>query len=81
MQALLVGLNIFFQYTDQLALEKLVKQIAERTHEHSVDTTYMSPFAKLGSQMLSWEFSGGKLDDITILLAAVLNSPESKHSP
>lgn len=54
----------------------MVKEIVEKTHRHSVDSTYMSPFARLGSQALSWEFQGGKYDDITVLLAAVTSSSD-----
>ena len=49
----------------------MVKQLVEKTYDYSTDPAYMSPFAKQGSQALSWEFLGGKLDDITILLAAI----------
>ena len=49
----------------------MVKSIVEKTYSYSMDATYMSPFAQQGSQALSWEFQGGKLDDITVLLAAI----------
>lgn len=60
-----------FKYTGQAELDEIVKRIAEKTHQYSTDTLYMSPFAKQGSQALSWEFNGGKLDDITVLLAPI----------
>jgi len=47
--------------------------LVERAFEHSQDTTYLSPFAKEGSEALSWLYVGGKPDDITVLLAAVVN--------
>ena len=43
-----------------------------------MDESYMSPFAKAGTLALSWEFQGGKRDDITILLAGVTNSSEEE---
>ena len=55
----------------------MVKRIVQKTYLYSMDTKYMSPFAQLGSQVLSWEFEGGKLADITVLLLAVTNSPEN----
>ena len=47
--------------------------LVERAFEHSQDTSYLSPFAKEGSEALSWLYIGGKPDDITVLLAAVVN--------
>lgn len=55
----------------------MVKRIVQKAHHYSVDPNYISPFAQLGSQVLSWEFEGGKLADITVLLLAVTNSPEN----
>ena len=56
----------------------MVRKIVEKTYRYSTDSSYLSPFAKIGSQVLSWEFLGGKLDDITVLLAAITDS--SNHS-
>ncbi len=64
---------LHFQYSDHASLEDMAKTIVERSYSHSIDTSCMSPFAKQGSSALSWEFQGGKLDDITVLLAAITN--------
>lgn len=53
----------------------MVKRIVQKAHHYSMDPSYMSPFAQLGSQILSWEFEGGKLADITVLLLAVTKLP------
>lgn len=57
----------------------MVKRVVEKTYKYSVDPTYMSPFAELGSHLLSWEFQGGKLDDITVLLAAITDNTSPDH--
>ena len=64
------------QYSKQADLDNMVKRIVEETYKHSTSTTHMSPFARLGSQALSWEFQGGKLDDITVLLAAITDATD-----
>ena len=46
-------------------------KLVEAAHARSLDPGYLSPFAREGSQALSWSYSGGKADDITVLLAAV----------
>ena len=62
------------QYTNQADVDKVVKRMVEKAYENSTDPSFMSPFALLGSQMLSWEYQGGKPDDITIMLAAITDS-------
>ena len=46
----------------------------EEAYRLSLDPNYLSPFTREGSQALSWEYSGGKPDDITVILAAVVES-------
>jgi len=73
--------SFFFQSTECGAvLDKMARQLVGTTHKLSIDKSFMSPFAVAGTRALSWEFQGGKRDDITILVAAVLGSPSSdKH--
>ena len=60
-----------------------MKEMAEMTYNYSKNSSYMSPFAKQGSQMLSWEYQGGKPGDITIILAAITNCSDQNelHPP
>lgn len=53
-------------------VEKAAEQLVEKALVHSKDETYFSPFAKEGSAALSWDYWGGKQDDITVLLGAVV---------
>ena len=69
--------STIFVSLSQGCSEESVKEtcaaLVERVFEHSQDTTYLSPFAKEGSEALSWLYVGGKPDDITVLLAAVVD--------
>ena len=50
--------------------------LVERTRELSVDTSYLSPFAADASKDSTWrqsEYIGGKVDDITVIVAAVVS--------
>ncbi len=70
-----------FQVTDASDLDKMVKSLVSKAHDLSLDDSFMSPFAVAGSRALSWEFQGGKRDDITILAAAVQGSSHSELPP
>ncbi len=48
-------------------------ELVERAYRCSLDETYLSPFAKEGTEALSWDYSGGKPDDITVIVAAVVS--------
>ena len=54
-------------------IQSIAQEIVEDAYRLSLDQYYLSPFAMEGSQALSWEYSGGKPDDITLILAAVVN--------
>jgi hypothetical protein len=56
------------------SIQKVAEELTEEAHRLSLDADYLSPFAREGSQALSWEYSGGKPDDITVVLAAVVES-------
>lgn len=58
-----------------------MKEIVEKSYKNSVDSSYMSPFAQSGSQALSWEYQGGKPDDITVILAAVMDCLDETDPP
>ena len=60
------------QDLSQESIQTAAEELAEEAYKNSLDFDYLSPFAKEGSCALSWEYSGGKPDDITILLAAVV---------
>ena len=55
-------------------VQKAAEELVEEAYRLSLDPDYLSPFAREGSQSLSWEYSGGKPDDITVILAAVVKS-------
>ena len=57
-------------------MKRVVTQLVERALVYSNDMTYLSPFAKKGSEALSWSYMGGKKDDITVLLGAVVGEEE-----
>ena len=71
MFVLVCELYLCAQFTNQADLDKMVQEMAEKTYDLSRNLTYVSPFAKSASKDLSWEYQGGKPDDITIVLAAV----------
>ena len=54
------------------SIQKAAEELVEEAYRLSLDPDYLSPFAREGSQALSWEYSGGKPDDITVILAAVV---------
>ena len=65
-----------FNYLQDLtpkSIQKAAEVLVEEAYKLSLDSDYLSPFAREGSQSLSWEYSGGKPDDITVILAAVVN--------
>ncbi|WCJ39520.1 hypothetical protein M5689_020503 [Euphorbia peplus] len=51
-------------------LDKLALEIAGRALIHSLDTTYLSPFAK-AAKLEGFNYTGGKKDDITVVVAKV----------
>ena len=54
-------------------VQRAAEELVEAAYGLSLDSDYLSPFAREGSQALSWEYSGGKPDDITVILAAVVD--------
>ena len=56
------------------SIHAAAEELVEEAHRLSLDPNYLSPFTREGSQVLSWEYSGGKPDDITVILAAVVES-------
>ena len=55
-------------------VQKAAEELVEEAYRLSLNPDYLSPFAREGSRSLSWEYSGGKPDDITVILAAVVKS-------
>lgn len=55
-------------------IRRAAERLVEEAHRLSLEPEYLSPFAVEGSRALSWEYSGGKPDDITIILAAVVSN-------
>lgn len=49
---------------------QLAQEIANNAHEKAKDKNYFSPFAK-GAAESGKKYSGGKMDDITVLVAVV----------
>ena len=60
-------------------MKRVVTRLVEKALVYSNDMNYLSPFAKEGSEALSWSYMGGKKDDITVLLGAVVGKEESKQ--
>lgn len=55
------------------SIQRVTEDLVEEAYRLSLDQDYLSPFAREGTQALSWPFSGGKPDDITVILAAVVS--------
>ncbi len=53
--------------------------LVERAYRYSQDESYLSPFAKEGSRALSWDFYGGKQDDITVVVASVVSDETAEN--
>lgn len=57
-----------------LNLEELTRtatSLVETAFTNSNNEAYMSPFARDGSLAFSWNYVGGKQDDITVILGMV----------
>lgn len=54
-------------------IQRATEDLVEAAYKLSLDDDYLSPFAREGTQALSWPYSGGKPDDITVILAAVVS--------
>ena len=70
----LTALPIIIQDLTPESIHAAAEGLVEEAYRLSLDPNYLSPFTREGSQALSWEYSGGKPDDITVILAAVVES-------
>jgi len=59
---------------DDLDLNSAAHSIADLAHEYSLDSDYDSPFAK-GARAAGFTYSGGKSDDITVVIGQVRIRP------
>lgn len=60
-------------YREETEVKRVCVDLVERAWRYSLDETYLSPFAREGSEALSWDFCGGKKDDITVIVASVVS--------
>ena len=65
--------DLHVQTADPEEIQKVCHELAERAYQYSQDPNYPSPHSQEGCQALSWQFCGGKPDDITIILASVVS--------
>ncbi len=68
------------QTPDSEELTEAVIGLVKKALSLSRDEDYLSPFARDGSQALSWNYVGGKRDDITVILGAVRDEVEHKQA-
>ena len=59
-------------------LNAFAKMLAEKAFEKSTDESYLSPFAKAAVQAYRESYTGGKPDDITVIVAQVNISTSNK---
>ena len=62
-------------------IQRVAEELVDEAYKLSLESDYLSPFAVEGSRALSWEYVGGKPDDITLLLAAVVDSDDDNEGP
>jgi len=63
---------------DQIKMDNIAKLIGSAAHEKAKSQTDITPFAK-GASENGYKFVGGKMDDITVLVAFVTNPiPQAK---
>lgn len=65
---------------DEAAVSAASAALAARAHERAADPSFLSPFA-YGAQQLGYRFFGGKMDDVTVVVAVVRpqNPAETVH--
>ena len=64
---------ILLQDLTPQSIQRVTEDLVEEAYRLSLDQDYLSPFAREGTQALSWPYSGGKPDDITVVLAAAVS--------
>jgi len=72
--------NIDFQNASSDELLEMVTRLVERAVAYSQDETYLSPLAHNGSRTLSWNYIGGKVDDITAIVSIVREEAKIKQA-